>query len=345
MSPTALFRRFPSLALHFPLQPLCVLPTPVERLARAGPALGIPDLWIKRDDRTHPDHGGNKVRKLEFALGAARARGCRVVITAAATGSNWAAACCFFAGLCGLPVRLLLYERPLTPRGEANLRYVQGAAESVRVVPSVLPVPFLLWHDARRQRARNPYVLPAGGSTPLTSLGYVSAALELAEQVRAGESPAPDVIVAPLGTGGTLGGLWAGLRIAGLPVRLVGVRVVDRIVSNARAVRATARSCFDLILPRTDPIVPDHPVALEVFHDAVGPGYAIPTPEAGEAVKLLAETEGVTLDTTYTGKTIAGLKRMAARGALAGKRVLYWHTLNPVGVHDRTCAEHGGSGG
>ena len=55
-----------------------------------------------------------------------------------------------------------------------------------------------------------PYVLRPGGSSPLGCVGYVEAAAELAEQVRAGDLPAPSHIVVALGSGGTAAGLAAG---------------------------------------------------------------------------------------------------------------------------------------
>lgn len=321
----ALFRRFPDLVGRVPHVPLAALPTPVERLAKAGPALGVPDLWIKRDDRTNSAHGGNKVRKLEFCLGEATERGAGVLVTAAATGSNWAAACAHFTGERGLPARFVLYERPLSERGRANLAYVQAHAESVRRTPSVLTLPWHRWREMRRLRDRRPYWVPAGGTNALTSLGFVSAALELVEQVEHGEMPAPGVIVVTLGTGGTLGGLLAGFRLAGFPVELVGVRVVDRIVSNARAVRGLADGC----LRRIGRDAPDGPCRLRVFHGAYGGGYARPTTAGEEAHRLMTDAEGIGLDPTYTAKCVAGLRTLASEGCFAGRRVLYWHTLNP----------------
>ena len=51
---------------------LARLPTPLVRLDRLSADLGV-DLWCKRDDLTGSTLSGNKVRKLEWLLGAARA--------------------------------------------------------------------------------------------------------------------------------------------------------------------------------------------------------------------------------------------------------------------------------
>ena len=46
----------------------------------------------------------------------------------------------------------------------------------------------------------------------------------------------------PLGSGGTAAGLLVGLALAGLPTRVVGVRVVPRVVANRRRVLRLARA-------------------------------------------------------------------------------------------------------
>ena len=48
-------------------------PTPVRRIVPPDARDG--ELWIKDDGATAPLYGGNKVRKLEYVLAAARARG------------------------------------------------------------------------------------------------------------------------------------------------------------------------------------------------------------------------------------------------------------------------------
>ncbi len=56
-------------------------PTPFEACPRLSRALGGPRILIKRDDVNGLGAGGNKLRKLEFLLGAALADGADTVIT------------------------------------------------------------------------------------------------------------------------------------------------------------------------------------------------------------------------------------------------------------------------
>ena len=73
-----------------PRAALGFFPTPFHRAENLSRELGI-DLWIKRDDLTGMSlFGGNKVRKLEYVLGEARARGCDTVVSYGATQSNCA---------------------------------------------------------------------------------------------------------------------------------------------------------------------------------------------------------------------------------------------------------------
>ncbi|MFF3603697.1 pyridoxal-phosphate dependent enzyme [Streptomyces sp. NPDC002463] len=72
------------------------------------------------------------------------------------------------------------------------------------------------WLFARHTHGLTPpYYLPAGGSSPLGTLGAVETALELGTQVETGELPEPARLVTPVGSGGTSAGLALGLRLAG----------------------------------------------------------------------------------------------------------------------------------
>src|SRR6188768_2085134 len=88
----SLFRAWPALAAKLPHVALTERPTPVERLRQLERSTGASALYVKRDDLTARAYGGNKVRKLEFLLAAARASGADSVLTFGAAGSNHALA-------------------------------------------------------------------------------------------------------------------------------------------------------------------------------------------------------------------------------------------------------------
>ena len=60
----------------------------------------------------------------------------------------------------------------------------------------------------------------------------------------------------------------------------------------------------------------------------LGTGYADTTPECIEAVRTIAELEGLPLETTYTGKALAAMIADAGAGKLAGKSVMFWNTYS-----------------
>jgi 1-aminocyclopropane-1-carboxylate deaminase/D-cysteine desulfhydrase-like pyridoxal-dependent ACC family enzyme len=63
------------------------------------------------------------------------------------------------------------------------------------------------------------------------------------------------------------------------------------------------------------------------YDDYVGECYGVPTPEAVEAVRIFAETEGIILDPVYTGKCAAGLIDHIRNGRLGrNETVLFIHT-------------------
>ena len=66
---------------------LACLPTPFYKLARTSEQLGV-NVWIKRDDLTGNAEGGNKIRKLEYALADAIDQGADTIITSGGVQSN-----------------------------------------------------------------------------------------------------------------------------------------------------------------------------------------------------------------------------------------------------------------
>jgi D-cysteine desulfhydrase len=297
-------------------------PTPVERLAGLGGELGV-DLWVKRDDLAAPGYGGNKVRKLEPLLAAARERGARRVFTAGGLGSNHVVATAVHARAAGLACEALVVPQPVTPLVRANLRAALALGVRLIATPGWARAPRALLAAAARL-GRDVYVIGPGGSSPLGTLGYVAAALELEAQVAAGACPAPAAIFVALGSGGTAAGLLGGLAQTALATRVVAVRVVSPAFAGHAQTVLLARRTLRLLRRLGAAPRPVDSARLAVVTDQVGPGYGAPTEAGREAVRRAAAA-GITLETTYTGKTFAAL--LARAPALAGP-VLFWDTFS-----------------
>ena len=328
----ALFTRFPQLAGKIPWLALGVFPTPVERAEKIGIWMGVKDFYIKRDDLSHPEYGGNKVRKLEFLLADAQRLGRRAVLTIGAWGSNHILATTIFAKKLGLKPLCVMIPQPAQHYARKNLllNYALGcelnfARNELALAGKLAQVYLKHW-----QRGERAYFIWAGGSTPLGVLGYVNAGLELAEQIKEKMLPEPDYIFCAVGSCGTFAGLVLGSKLAGLKSKVVGVRVYERIGANSYFSFWLARSLLRL-LKKADPDFPSlkiSPRDFVILHNYAGKGYAYFTREGIEAVKVMESQEGIRLEGTYTGKTLAGIIDLARKGELGGKSVLFVNTYN-----------------
>jgi 1-aminocyclopropane-1-carboxylate deaminase/D-cysteine desulfhydrase-like pyridoxal-dependent ACC family enzyme len=332
MSTPALFERYPALGAAVPSLQLGEWPTPLQAAdpaALPGPCAG---LWVKRDDRCARPYGGNKVRKLEFLLADALLHGHESVFTFGVAGSNHAVATAIYAGQVGLDASLLLTPQSNSSFVGRNLRLGRWAGARQVHCPSeadAVRTARILGLRGRGSRPA-PYRIPGGGSSPLGAVGFVSAGLELAAQVRAGLLPEPDCIYLALGTIGTAAGLALGLAAAGLRTRLVCVRVVRPDIASPQRFRALYHGAARL-LHRKNPhfgLVPLDRTRLELRHEFFGPGYARFTPEGMAALGFARDALGLGLEGTYTAKAFACLLADLEAGRLAGRNLVFWHTYN-----------------
>jgi 1-aminocyclopropane-1-carboxylate deaminase/D-cysteine desulfhydrase-like pyridoxal-dependent ACC family enzyme len=323
----ALFERFPALAERVPWRRLGRWPTPVTTVPASLPCA---DLSIKRDDLSGEAYGGNKVRKLEFLLAEALAQGCGGVITFGTAGSNHALATAVYARQLGLVCYSMLTRQAVTSAARRNLLTAHHYGARLMGFDSEEAAAGAARDLLRRADGARLMLIPGGGSSPLGCLGFVSAALELKEQLDAAALPPPDVIYLPLGTTGTLAGLQLGLRIAGLDSRVTAVRVVREDVAEPARWRRLYRQAGELLAPEV-PIIdglPDADAGLEVRHEFFGPGYARYTPEAMAACRRARELAGIGLEGTYSGKAFACLLADLDDRRLDGRRVLFWDTYS-----------------
>src|SRR5277367_5301911 len=289
-------------------------PTPVKPIAELSTSHS--ELWVKRDDLTHEVYGGNKVRKLEYLLSAARAAGAKRVVTVGAAGSHHVLATTYFGNQVGLSVEAIIVPQPRTDHVSQVLRASLALGMRPFPVSSWAQVPLRL---AQRvlSGARPIWI---GGSTAFGTMGFVAAARELADQVRAGVLPEPDVCVVALGSGGTAAGLAVGFAAQRMKTRVVGVCVAGPRSLICLQARRLARACTRAT--RTE--VRDIQLAFDGRF--LGPGYGFATQYAEDAAEEARLAADLTLDGTYTAKAFAAaLWQVRARRA---RRVVFWNTLS-----------------
>jgi D-cysteine desulfhydrase len=321
----SLHERFPGLAETLPHLALSERPTPVRELAGLG-------VWVKEDGVFGSGGwGGNKVRKLEWLIPDARRRGRRSILTFGGLGTNWGLATALYAREHGLETALALVDQPIDAHVRAQLdRLYASGARIHRTHTKARTVAMLPWLLARNARGGHlPYLLPAGGSSPVGALGYVEAALEIAAQVEDGSLPEPAHVVVPVGTGGTAAGLALGLQLAGLRSRVVGVVVNDQLRLDAPVLARLARRTAALLESRGARLgrLQLESGMLDLTREQIGAGYGHPTEAAARAAALAAE-ERLSLDPVYTAKAMAGVLALRAEGRL-GEPVLFVHTDGP----------------
>jgi L-cysteate sulfo-lyase len=319
---------------RFPRVRLFPAPTPLERMENLSRALGGPDIWIKRDDCTVVATGGNKVRKLEWLIGEARAQGADQIVTQGAVQSNHVRQTAAVARRFGMKCLALLEHRIETNdrdylnSGNVLLDRLFDCAIEYRAPGLDMNAEAEKRGEELRAEGAKVYVIPGGGSNRVGALGYVSCAQELMQQ--ADEMGLRiDRIVTATGSAGTHAGLVVGLEgmNANVPVLGIGVRLPkDRQEANVyKLAEATAEYVGMRGGVRREAVVANC--------DYVGEGYGIPTEGMGEAVRMLAREEGILLDPVYSGKAMAGMIDLIRKGQFGkNETVVFLHTGGAVGL-------------
>ena len=270
-------------------------------------------MFIKRDDALIPSFGGNKVRKLEFMVGDALAKGSDSLVTSGHIQSNHARLTAMVARRLGLDVALVLYteegDRMEEEKRNGNLlldlvlgarvRYVQGYdAIDEGVSKAMLEL---------KQGGHRPYLIPTAGYAPLGALGYVECFLELdAQAAEMGIKPS-HVLVAS-GSGGTQAGLVLGNALLARKTQIIGIsdapknqvtrNVLDLAERTGELLFANGRENQDAVVD---------PSEVVVYDEVSGKSVASLKDEVSETVRLVAKKEGIFLDPSYTARAMYGL--------------------------------------
>lgn len=311
------------------------LPTPLQFLPRVSEDLGI-SLYVKRDDLTDPGMGGNKLRKLEYYLSDAKAKGATTLITVGGAQTNHGRLTASVAAKFGFKCAIVaIDDYPGELSSNLLLDRIMGAQVFLFKPQDEIS------YDAQLDRAvrfvRNQYeaagetvyFIPMGGSGEVGVPGYYDCAVELAAQAaELGISPCK--LFVSVGSMGTYMGLFTGIRNEGLALDLEGIAIAPFYkdpAGHALAYYEKVSNYYNL----------GDSASLQDFHissDYTFGAYNNPVKEVREAVYYMARKEGIMLDPCYTGKAFYGLLDLVKKGKIPqGETVIFLHTGGQPGLN------------
>jgi len=321
------FEKIPRVKIAF-------LPTPLQKLERLSRLYGV-EMYIKRDDLTGIEVGGNKTRKFEFVLPEAIAKGADYLVTGAAFQSNWCRQTVACGNKLGMKTILFLYgpKIPQEYRGNLLLDKIMGAeVHLIKLEPGEDMFKAFQRTESERtsimkeleKKGHKCYYIQVGAPFPRGHVTYAYAMGELALQLKEIGMNLDDFHIATaIGTNGTYTGLLVGKKLLNSTANIYGFSV-SQFHPNVREdvlreAKATAKFLgMDLSFSEED---------IHISSDYIGEGYDIPSEKGTEAIKQVAREEGVILDPVYTGKAMAGLLDFIKTGKIPkGSKVLFWHT-------------------
>ncbi|EME86929.1 uncharacterized protein MYCFIDRAFT_214424 [Pseudocercospora fijiensis CIRAD86] len=309
-------------------------PSPVQFLPRLTEYVspnGDVKIWAKRDDcNSGLAYGGNKVRKLEYLVADAKAKGCTHLVSVGGVQSNHTRAVTAVATASGLkavtiqekwvPIDPPLYDKV----GNILLSRLMGG--DVRLNQEG----FHIGHKTATKDAvteieksgGKPYYVPAGASDhELGGLGFTNFIVELAQQEKSLGIFFDTLIVCSV-TGSSHAGLIVGSVAEGRSRKVIGIDASGKPEATKEQVARIARNTAKLLDPKLE--IPDEAIVLdERFHEGI---YGIPGPGTIEAMKIAARTDALITDPVYEGKSMAGLIQLVKEGTIEkGSNVLYVH--------------------
>jgi len=340
-NPPILFKTYPGLKDKVPwISILTNVPTPIDRLTNLENFFNLTDgeVYIKRDDKNHKLYGGNKLRKFEFIFADVIKKKKKGIMTFGGIGTNHGLASAIVAKDLGIKCDLFLAFQPLTWHVQCSLLMFNyfGAKLHYKKSYGALVIKSLLW------RLFHPkyYIILPGGSlllgkgSPLGTIGYVNASFELKKQIDDGIISKPDLIFVACGSTGTAAGLIAGLKLLDLDIKVHAVAVSDEMFVSPKSIMTNSNKTLEY-LQKMDETIPKVRVDTNDFvivSGYLGSEYGVKTIRGQEAVDLMMELEGkkrgFKVETTYTGKALAGMFDFLKMEENKSKKILFWNTYN-----------------
>ena len=321
----------------FPRVSLLSQKTPLEKLHNLTNFLSKDEnnstnFFIKRDDLTSLAMGGNKTRPLEFILGEALSKECDQIIITGAVQSNYCRSAAAASAKLGLGCHIQLENRVLDmdstyhKNGNVLLYKLFGAkisyfpeGENENAADSSL----LEISKYYKSIGKKPYIINLSPEhDPIGALGYVDGIKEIIIQCK-NQNLKIDGIITASGTASTQAGILTGLALENLKIPVFGICVRRNKYDQKKRIKKVVGKLLKIL--NSNISIKDEDIHTD--DRWLGKGYGIMSPEVLDAINLLAKTDGILTDPTYSGKSIAGLIELTRQDNFEpNSNILYLHT-------------------
>ncbi|MFT5884709.1 MAG: 1-aminocyclopropane-1-carboxylate deaminase [Arcticibacterium sp.] len=276
-------------------------PTPLQKLERPiFNEIGI-EVWLKRDEQTHPYVSGNKFRKLKYNLIAAKKAHKTTLLSFGGAYSNHIYALAAAAKLFGFNAEAIIRGHELNENSSPTLAYASKQGMKMQ---------FVSRSDYRKKEAlkekfmsENHFYIPEGGSNHEALRGCS----EMLDEVLAEIKPTHFCLSA--GTGGTAAGVLSNSRFEG------------------RVCCFPALKNGGFINEEVSALLEETPGNLELFTEYHFGGYGKTKPELLDFIKNTESEFQIKLEQVYTGKLIYGVFDLIQKGNFPfGSKIVIYHS-------------------
>ena len=259
------------------------LPTPTQEISHPLLLEKRVQLFIKRDDLIHPEIMGNKWRKLKYNLVEMKRKGVGSLITMGGVYSNHIAATAAAAKEHNVKAIGIIRGEELTEMSNPTLQFAHAKGMELHFVDRTKFRNFRANPEQIENTFPTHYFLPEGGTNELAVKGCEEIISEI---------PVPfDVIVTPIGTGGTFSGLT---KSAANNQKVIGISSLkgDFIANEI------AQMLKDLNIQNRNYSIAN------TYHFG---GYGKTNTELIDFINWFKENFNIPLDPVYTGKSFFGV--------------------------------------
>lgn len=293
---------------------MTINPTPIIRLNHSLLDQKKIQLWIKRDDLTHPELQGNKWRKLKYNLAKAQQTQKKYLLTFGGAYSNHLFATAAAGKLFNFKSIGIVRGEKILPLN-STLSFVEECGMELHFVDrktyslkeKLLPNLEIPLEDC--------YILPEGGTNELAVKGCTELGIEILDQL----DFTPDFICTSCGTGGTITGL--------IHSQKQGVHVLGFSALKGDFMKPEVNKLLTQFYPKEN--YDNYSIQTD-YHFG---GYAKHTSTHLDFINTFKNEHQIQLDPIYTGKMFYGIFDLIEKGFFPnGSKIVAIHTGGLQGI-------------